>query len=396
MRIAMVASKYPLGGAEQVPMLLIREMEARHEMYFITADGKDAEVREGGHTRVVLAGPRRPKFWHHYTNPTLVRKLKARLADIRPDVVHFHSIHNRTFSARALSVSLDYPAVWSLHDLWSVCVWSKPRPATCEGMLRGCRACRRMPGLSMLNRLIKERAWRRADVHLILCTEWMRHFLASSALAEKPIHVIPNGVDLARFEHLDRSRVRAALGIPPGAPVVLFAGNMMLPQKGHRELLSVARRMVAAHPDVRFVLVGSHFREEEETGHPRILVTGPAHPDEMPDWYAAADVFAFPSHVEYAPLVILEAMAAGVPQVATSVGGTPEQVEEGRTGFLVGAGDESALEARIATLLDDEALRRSMGAASRERVERLFTLRQQTAATEAVYEAVIRERQSPR
>ncbi len=392
MRIAMVASWYPYGGAEQVPMSLVEGMEARHEMYFITSGDRDAELKEGGHARVLLAGAKRARFWRHYANPALVRKLRSTLARIRPDVVHFHSIHNRTFSASSLMTSRDYPTVWSLHDFWSVCVWSKPRPPECDGMLRGCRWCRHMPGLSVINRVIKERYWKRADLHLILCNEWMRGYLAASAMGRKPIHVVPNGVDPSRFDRADRARVRASLGIPAGAPVVLFAGNMLLPQKGHRELLHVARRMADRAGDPWFVFVGHHRHGEESTGHPRIVVTGPAKPDEMPDWFAAADVFAFPSHVEFSPLVILEAMASGLPQVTCNVGGTPEQVEEGRTGFLINKGDEAALESRIAMLLDDEALRRSMGRAARERVKQLFTLDRQVRRTEEIYAEVVARR----
>jgi glycosyltransferase involved in cell wall biosynthesis len=376
-------------------MLLIQEMESRHEMFFITGTDGDAEEHaEGKHTRVLLSMPRHPMFWHHYRNAKMVRGLRTALARIRPDVVHFHSILNRTFSAASTAVSKDYPTVWSLHDVWSQCVWSKPRPPECRGMITGCTWCPQMPGLSLVNRWIKEHYWAQADLHVILCTEWMRQFLAASALGRKPIHVIPNGVDLGRFDRADHSRVRSLLHIPADARVVLFAGNMQLPQKGHVELLRVARRIVERQGDTWFVLVGHHF--ETNTGHPHVIIIGPTAPDEMADYHAAADVFAFPSHVEYAPLVIVEAMASGVPQVACRVGGIPEQVVDGKTGFLIDKGDQADLERKLLLLLDDAALRKSMGLASRRRASELFTIQRQASATEAVYAQVIAEREGGR
>lgn len=395
MRIAMVASRYPYGGAEQVPMLLVQGMEARHEMFFITGGGKDDAYQEEGHRRIVIEFPQTTPFCFHYYNPSLVRKLKAHLRRIKPDVVHFHSITNRTFSAASLLVSNDYPTVWSLHDVWSLCVWSKPHPPLCERMTTGCKWCPRMPGLSLVNRWIKEFFWQRADFQVILCAAWMKKFFVHSAIGQKPAWVIPNGVELGRFENLDRQRVRRQHGIPSEAHVVLFVGNMLLPQKGHRELLEVARRIVSDQQDVWFLFVG-HHHETEKGGHPRVIVTGPVDPVEIPNQYAAADIFAFPSHVEYAPLVILEAMAAGLPQVSCRVGGIPEQVVEAETGFLVETGDEASLEREIRKLLDDDELRRRMGRASRRRLEENFTLHRQVEQTEAVYRGGISQRRSSR
>jgi len=389
-RIAMVTSRHPYGGADQVAWQLARELARRHELHFITTGETDVSRDEAGYHRITIGLPRRQWFWHHYRNPTVVRKLREHLRRIRPDVVHFHSVANRTFSAAALLLSKDYPAIWSLHDVWSQCIWHKPHPADCEGMLDGCRSCREMPVFSRVNRRLKEHIWRRIDVHLVLCSEWMRRYLARSALGEKPTTVIANGVDLRCFVDLDGGPVRRRIGIPDEACVVLFVGNMTLPVKGHRELLRIARGVVADRSNVWFVFVGEYTGPA--SGDRRIVFTGGVSSEAMPDIFAAADVFAFPSQAEYAPLVIIEAMAAGVPQVTYAVGGIPEQVEDGRTGLLVDLGDRARFEAALTGLLNDPDGRRAMGTAARTRVERLFSLERQVSRTEELYGRLLVER----
>ena len=392
LRIAVVTSRYPYGGADQVAMMLVGGLEVGHDVFFVTTGETDDTFDEDGHRRIIIGLPRLQMFWHHYWNRSVVRKLKRHLAEIRPDVVHFHSVANRTFSASALLVSTDYPTVWSLHDVWSQCIWHKPHPPHCERMLGGCWACRSMPGLALVNHRLKERVWRRIDVHLVVCSDSMKRYFARSALAGKPMEVIRNGVDLRRFENLDAGTFRGELGIPADARVVLFVGNMTIPVKGHRELLRIARRVVATEEDVWFLFVGEH--REPPSGNERIVLTGQVAGDAIADVFAAADVFAFPSHAEYAPLVILEAMAAGLPQVSYAVGGIPEQVDDGRTGLLIEDGDEAGFEAALRELLADADKRSAMGKAARQRAEALFSFEQQISRTESLYERVIAERKA--
>jgi len=385
-RIAMVTSRYPYGGADRVAWMLARELASRHDVTFITTGEYDESVREEGHRRVVIGLPRHQRFWHHYVNPTVVRKLKRHLAEIRPDVVHFHSVANRTFSAASLLVSRVYPTVWSLHDVWSQCIWHNPRPAECRQMLGGCVACRSMPGLSVVNRFLKERVWRHVALHLVLCSEWMKGFLRRSALGRVPMDVIPNGVDLRRFDNLDRTGARKGLGIPKDARVALFVGDMKNPVKGCRELLGIAERITRDEEDVWFVLVGDHAASSPACE--RIVLTGAVPAEEIPGMFAAADVFVLPSRAEHAPLVILEAMAAGVPQVAYAVGGIPEQIVDGQTGLMAAPRDARGLESALRELLGDARRRKAMGRAARKRVEKHFSLDEQVARTESLYERV--------
>lgn len=112
---------------------------------------------------------------------------------------------------------------------------------------------------------------------------------------------------------------------------------------------------------------------------------------DVPRLLAGAQVFILASHWEGLPLSILEAMQAGLPVVATDVGGVSEALVDRETGFLVSCGDVSALKDRIAQLLEDEALRARMGQAGRRRYDQLFTLERMVGKTLAVYRSVLRE-----
>jgi glycosyltransferase involved in cell wall biosynthesis len=119
-------------------------------------------------------------------------------------------------------------------------------------------------------------------------------------------------------------------------------------------------------------------------GVARLLGTRP--PEEMPAAYADAEVFCLPSWWEAMPLSVLEAMAAGLPVVASAVGGLPEMVSDGETGFLVAPGDAAGLGDALARLVADPALRARMGAAGRRRARERFDLPGFAAAHLALYQ----------
>jgi glycosyltransferase involved in cell wall biosynthesis len=192
------------------------------------------------------------------------------------------------------------------------------------------------------------------------------------------------------------------------APVADALASVRKP--GHRVVVTVARldpvkdlgtmiRALATLGDrkVQLVLVGDGPTREELTALTRDLgleerVTFLGFRRDVADILRAADVFALSSISEGMPLAALEAMAAGLPVVATAVGGTPEVVRDGVTGLLVPARDPNAFGAALARVLDDDALRASMGAASRARVEASFSLRVTTERYLDAYEALRRAR----
>jgi glycosyltransferase involved in cell wall biosynthesis len=176
-----------------------------------------------------------------------------------------------------------------------------------------------------------------------------------------PSAVIPNGVDLAE-SRLNRAEWRQAMGFK--AEDVLIASVARLdPQKNPLLLMEA----LPEDPRCHLLLVGdgSLAAEVRSRATPRVSVLGVR--EDIPDLLRACDVFALASDYEGLPVAVIEAMAAGLPVVATAAGGVPELVSHEQTGFLVAPGDRSALSRALATVVTDSALRGALGARAVER-----------------------------
>ena len=191
-------------------------------------------------------------------------------------------------------------------------------------------------------------------------------------------HVVQLGIELDRFASGRR--------ILEGRVV----GNVarLAEQKGHRDLVAAAPRVLERHPDVRFVVAGDgELRAElQELAAPlgdRFELLGARR--DVPDLLASFEVFAFPSHFEGLCLAVIEAQAAGVPVVATPVGGIRETVVEGETGYLVPVGDPQALAERISWCLEHAEEARCVADEARTRVAAQFDVERMVAETLALY-----------
>jgi glycosyltransferase involved in cell wall biosynthesis len=160
--------------------------------------------------------------------------------------------------------------------------------------------------------------------------------------------------------------LRARLGVAGGERVVLAVGRLSA-EKAHADLLSAFRLLPEAAPGVKakLLIVGDGPErarlEAAAASHGlsgRVLFIGQV--SDVRPYYAAADALALPSHTEGSPYVLLEAMAAGLPVVATSVGGVPEMVADGESALLVPARDPRAMAAALARVLTDGGLARAL------------------------------------
>jgi glycosyltransferase involved in cell wall biosynthesis len=192
--------------------------------------------------------------------------------------------------------------------------------------------------------------------------------------------VVYNGVDVAGIDAA--AAAPAALAPRPGpGPIVGMVANLDR-RKNPLDLVEATARLVPHFPTLQVLLVGAFpdaaYRDEvlgraQTLGiDSHITVTGfQASPFPLIN---ACDVIALPTRRDPFPIALLEAMALRKPVVATAVGGIPEMVVDGETGFVVASGDVDALAARLDTLLRDRERRRAMGEAGRRRMETVFTL----------------------
>lgn len=221
--------------------------------------------------------------------------------------------------------------------------------------------------------------------------------------------VIPYGVDAARFRPAGaatRQAVRRQLGLRDGERLVLAGGRLVHKKGLDVAVAAFAAPALAAHMGTaRLVLFGDGLLRQALEAQvarlglaERVLFTGRVERDHIPALFAAADLFLLPSvhdhagNVDGLPNALLEALASGLPVVASRVAGVPTVIDDGVEGLLTPEGDASALAVAVATLLDNPARAAELGRAARTRVERELTWPRIARRFAATYEAALADR----
>ena len=196
------------------------------------------------------------------------------------------------------------------------------------------------------------------------------------ALGVRGVRVIPNGIDVHRYEGGNRAAARRTLGLDPEACIIGAVGNLYR-VKGHAVLVEAVARL--GDPRLHVVIAG---RGEEEAALRRQAASAGmgdrlhllGFREDVPQLLAAFDFYALPSFSEGQSLALIEAMAAGLPIVASRVGGNPEILTDGEHGLLCGAGDAEALAAALRRLIADPAAAGRLAEAGRARARAEFSL----------------------
>jgi glycosyltransferase involved in cell wall biosynthesis len=303
------------------------------------------------------------------------------LAQVRPDLIHVqHPLERCSYARRVVRLEgWKMPLVVTAHSLFG-----EHSESTIETVMA--------PNLAAADRVIA--------VSPHIAEQAMRLGVESTR-----VRVIRSGVDADQFRPRprDREAARQALGIGPEARLVLFVGNLE-PRKQVDVLLRALASVRKSVPGAALIIVGSGESAGVQDQTSRLIrlthdlglepddavrFAGRVEDRELLDCYTAADVFALPSSSEAQGIVALEAMACGLPVVATAVGGLLDTIEDGRTGFLVPPGDVAALADRLLALLVDDSLRQTVGTAAREAVEREFSWARAVEATIEVYRELL-------
>lgn len=206
------------------------------------------------------------------------------------------------------------------------------------------------------------------------------------------ITVVPRGRDPRRLDADPDTgaRTRRQLGLSPDAAVLLNVGRREF-QKGQAHLLDAVARLLPEHPDVVLLVAGRHGHAAASLERRRALlglgdrVRFLGHRDDVPALLAAADIFVFPSLYEGMPGAVLEAMACGLPVIATDIPPLAEIVEAGRSALLVPPGDPDALAHAVSELLDAPQRAATLGTRGRSLFEARFTLQRSVAGMADLY-----------
>jgi sugar transferase (PEP-CTERM/EpsH1 system associated) len=235
-------------------------------------------------------------------------------------------------------------------------------------------------GLPLRQRAFRALSYRAAGAVVTVSEELRKFHSAQAWISPRKMRVIPNGVNTKRYkpDAQARAAIRKELAIEPNAIVVSTIGRLIA-LKDHRSFINAMRTVTESVPGVIGMIVGDGPERENlsrqiaESGLERKVIMAGERQD-VNALLAASDLFCLPSKLEGMSNTILEAMAAGLPTIATFVGANPELVVEGETGALVPVGDTTALAKTISDFVSAPGLLARAGAMARERVLKNFSL----------------------
>jgi glycosyltransferase involved in cell wall biosynthesis len=347
-RVALAIESSEPGGAEQLVLVLADLLRASgHEPVVVTqVAGWLTERAERAGLPVWLA-PQKPGL-----DPGWVIRFAGRLRRARIDLLHSHEFAMNVYGGAAARL-IGIPSVATIHGRH----WVVDRP----------------------RRVIAYRALLRLGMEIVAVSHDLAQYLVTGlGVPPGAVRMIHNGIPLDGYDlrppaAAERETARSELGLPLRVPLVVAVGALF-PVKDHAGLV----RAVSGLEGVHLAIAGGGG---EEAGLRRLAeslcVTDRVHllglRDDVPRVLRAADVFALSSRSEGLPLALLEAMAAGLPVVATRVGGVPEAVVDGATGHLVAPGDPAALAAGLARVLRYPEHAADLGRAGARRVEQEFS-----------------------
>ena len=307
--------------------------------------------------------------------PLIAWRMRELLARVRPDIVHVNAHFGTRGGVPALEAArAGYPTVLVFQ--------------LAEGHAAAGDRVRRL-----------YRRGVRAGAHWIAVTSADRESLVRTMeVPEERVHLVHNSVDLERPAPGPevREKLRRELGAEAGARVLLTVGRLS-GQKGYPALLEALRAVCARHPEARAWWVGEgELREELSRAvaadgllSSRVRLLG--FRDDVRALLSAADAFVLPSVYEGLPFSLLEAMAAGLPCVSTTIPGVREVATDGENALLVPPGDAGALATAVSRVLDDGALAKRLSEAGRERAK-AFDRRAMIEKTCAIYEQALRQK----
>lgn len=358
--VLQVATGFPSWGGTELHILNLSEQLKRRGYDVTVACRPGRWVEERATAMGLPTVPIRVMNQHDWQDFSLLRRF---LSERKIDVLHVH-----------WSSDIVVPGYAALREHVPVRIMSRHMPYPFKNRV----------GSFLYSKILYTR--------LVTVSNSVRETLIKCGVPGDKVQVIHHGTDVEAFARTtqDRKEMRTTLGIPEDSVAVGIVGRIA-PEKGHAVLLDALQKVHARYP-LFLVIVGDGPDEElirsraAEMGlADKVLFTG--FRDDVNNVLNALDVVTVPSTWnEPCSAVVQQGMAVSKPIIGTRAGGTPEMVLDNETGFLVPPSDPDALADALARLAGDAFLRKRLGAAGKERVEELFSLRVMTDKIEALYQ----------
>jgi glycosyltransferase involved in cell wall biosynthesis len=328
--------------------------------------------------------------------PALIPNPAVSLLRSRPyDLLHLHWVADGYLSIEELA-AVRKPVVWTLHDMWPFtggCHYDEE----CGRYVQSCGQCPILGSHSSndLSKLVlarKRLAWRRLNLTIVAPSKWLAECARQSSLFKKMqvrVEVIPYGVDTQIFRPRNREELRSKLALPTDRKLVLFGAThgTQDQRKGFHHLTAALSKLRdrGLHRTVDVAIFGSRTGPEEIEGFKVRnlgILEGECTASEA---YSACDAFVAPSTQENLANTVLESLASGTPAVAFDIGGMPDMIEPGKTGYLARPFDAEDLARAIEKTLLDPTLREG----SRKKALKEYTLERSAESYRRLYAEIL-------
>lgn len=281
------------------------------------------------------------------------RQLNILLLKLKPDLINFHNLHSAGLPIDMISTALRHaPVVWTLHDCWSFLGTYYPTHSSSYTL----------PNLSAINAFWDSENSRKRPHKLSAITPscWMRHEASASRWKDRLVKTIHNPIPNSFFEYRDRKGCKLALGLDTDKPVVFsIAGSLEEERKGGPILNEILKAKL--YSEIQFLLAGSGSIDCYD--NPRVKCLGFVRDElTLQIAYHASDLLLHPAPIDNLPNTVAESMSCGTPVIAFDVGGLPEMVIPGKSGWLAPEINAESLVAELHSVLvskDYENLRGS-------------------------------------
>lgn len=360
MRILHLNTETGFRGGERQVLLLARKLKERgHEQLVVGRENgklipaiEELGIDTAGYTRPGLLGIR---------SPALVRRMRHLASEFNADIVHAHTGNAHTLAHAAFDGRL--PVV----------------------------VTRRVDFPVKANRFSRSK-YLDEGIHFIAISNGVKEVLRAGGVPDAHIDVVHSGVDVARVTGGDGSRLRESwLGNGEG-PLIGFIGALV-DHKAPWILAEASSQVLETFPKARFVFIGDGEERDrilESAGSARANLVMAGWRDDIADCYAALDMFVMPSKLEGLCTSLIDALAAGVPAIASRTGGIPDVIEDGECGDLVEPLNAGALAEAITSVWKDQERRARYIQSGQARVQRLFTAAAMAEGNERVYQRILR------
>ncbi len=312
------------------------------------------------------------------------------------DVVHCHNLHGQYFDIKTLEkMSAKKPIIWTLHDMWSL----TPHCAhtTSDKVVDGFFTCNSLSDYQDIAwdnskhlSSVKKETYKNSKFEIVVPCLWLKEKVEKSALAQKNIHVIPNGIDTSIFKSGDKIQARMELGLPKDKKIMLFAANGGLENidKGGDLVKEIAQKF-QNDKNVIFLVIGENSERIDKNC---IFFKYEKDESKMAKYYCASDLLLFPSKAETLPLSILESMSCGTPAICSNVGGISEIIDHRQNGFLMTERSDEQISAGIKWFFDqDTNSRKAVIERGAEKIQKNFSIESMIDGYMKLYSEIIRK-----